>query len=459
MQATAYRHAPTPTIEGATPNAPTEALLPSLSDQAAAIEAACARHDLELVATYTDAAGDRVQFHRFAHEARITPNTGAARLALVLPTLEVLGETARDRAMRALQLAASGQRIEVDGAPSLEAALLEDWRARSASERHRERVREGMRRRALRGQPLGRPPYGYRVAGHRLEVEPAEADVVREVARMYLREGLGVRRIAAALNDRGLRTRRGGPWSAAAIRDMLRNPVYIGTYRRLGVIVAGAHPSILSRPDFDDIQHFMQARRTAPSEQERHHYALSGLARCGYCGNRLIGVRRPGTGDATLVYYQCESATNHGRCSYHTRRAEDLEREVLDVLASGEIAPATANGSPAGDTPVEAEIRRLEGRREGLDREVGRAVEHWATGEWSWGHLVAVAGPRALDALEVDDHIRLLSEPPRRGLVETRRDLVEGWNDLTAEERRARLQQLMVEIVVTDDAVRVAAVG
>ena len=453
MQATAYRHAPP---AGASPTEAIEPTATALAEQAAAIEAACRAHDLDLVATYTDAAGEWAQFHRFAHEARVTPNAGTARLALVLPRLEVLGDTARDRAMRALQLAATGQRIEVAGAPALEAALLADWRGRTAPERHRERVREGMRRRALRGQPLGRPPYGYRVAGQRLEVEPDEADVVREVARMYLREGLGVRRIAAALNDRGLRTRRGGPWSAAAIRDMLRNPVYIGTYRRLGVIVAGAHHSILSRPDFDDIQHFMAARRTAPSEQERHHYALSGLARCGYCGNRLIGVRRPGTGDATLVYYQCESATNHGRCSYHTRRAEDLEREVLDCLASGEIGPA---GTTEGDTPVEAEVRRLEGRREGLDREVGRAVEHWATSEWSWGHLLAEAGPRALDALDADDRIRLLSEPPRRGFVETRLDLVEGWDDLTAEERRSRLQQLMVEIVVTDDAVRVAALG
>ena len=44
---------------------------------------------------------------------------------------------------------------------------------------------------ALRGEVLGRPPYGYRVLARRLRVEPAEADVVRGIFHRYLDLGEG----------------------------------------------------------------------------------------------------------------------------------------------------------------------------------------------------------------------------------------------------------------------------
>ena len=149
---------------------------------------------------------------------------------------QALGDRVRDQITRMLQITAVGGTLrfaEGDAA----AILLDAWRERQPDERRRERARESMRRRALRGQVLGRPPYGYRVEGRRLRVDAAEAEVVREIFRRCLDDDAGVRRITAALNDRGARTRRGGPWSTAGVRDVLRNAVYIGTYARLGVVV------------------------------------------------------------------------------------------------------------------------------------------------------------------------------------------------------------------------------
>ena len=57
-----------------------------------------------------------------------------------------------------------------------------------------------MRRKAVRGEVLGRPPYGYRVGPRRkLELISEEALVVRYIFRLYLQDGLGIRRIAGQL--------------------------------------------------------------------------------------------------------------------------------------------------------------------------------------------------------------------------------------------------------------------
>ena len=64
---------------------------------------------------------------------------------------------------------------------------------------------------------------------------PDEAEVVRLMFRLYTEDGLGIRLIAQRLNDQGIRTRRGGAWSLAAVHDLLKNPAYIGTATRFGM--------------------------------------------------------------------------------------------------------------------------------------------------------------------------------------------------------------------------------
>ena len=438
----------------------------SLEAQGVAIAGVCALHRLELVAVYTerpdvDGRGESEvgpsQWHALLSDARaaaaVPRKPGSEAHTIVIPSLRILGERTFDRLLRGLQLRALGLPVLLASGDDIDRAMRAEWEERGPGDRHAERVRAGMQRRAVRGLALGRPPYGYRVIERRLAIEPTEAELVREIVHHYLDGDLGVRRIAALLNDRGLATRQGRPWSATAIRDILRNPVYLGTYRRLGVIVPHAHEPLLERRRFEEIQARMSRRRTAPAEQHRHEYLLSGLASCGYCGNRLIGVRRPGS-DGELIYYQCESATNQGRCGYHTRRADELEREVraqFAAVAPGALAPR----------PSEDEHHELETRRRGLRRQIEHALGAWANGEWTPAHLLAEAGPRALADLELEAALEKLRARPARvagddgGATDAQR-LVEDWDALEFAERRSLLRRLVAEIVVTDSDVRLA---
>ena len=138
-----------------------------------------------------------------------------------------------------------------------------------------------------------------------------------------------------------------------SIRDILRNRAYLGTYSRFGVRVPGSHPSLVSTDDFRIVQDRLNARRTSYAPRVASQFLLSGIAHCGYCGNKLIGVSRKQSwkrqsGEKvsnSYRYYQCESRTNQSVCSYHTRRADDLEAQVRQALGDG---VRQRRGLPAG---------------------------------------------------------------------------------------------------------------
>jgi DNA invertase Pin-like site-specific DNA recombinase len=453
-----------------------------IAEQLAAFHAYCARSGRRPGAEYceldapAEGAGPggfelRRMLRALAAEAR--PETEVAIAALA-----VFGASAREQARRYLQLAALSVPLAlVDGCDPAE-ALLAAWAERGPGERRREQVRRGMRERALRGEVLGRPPYGYRVEGRHLAVEPVEAAVVREIVRRYLDGGEGVRRIAQALNEGGLRTRRGGPWSMVSVREVLRNPVYTGTYRRLGIVVPAEHEALMTREQFQAVQSRLAARRTSFAPQQRGEYLLAGLARCGYCGNRLIGVRRSrraaaGAAPQVYTYYQCESRTNQSRCAYHTRRADELERRVRAFLRLAEPPPEFAGGDGArGDAAedgaggaLEEARERVRARRVALQRQLDGLLERYASGEWSAEQLREEAGTVALLDLQAEEEEALLWHPStapgagegggrQAGLAAARRKLVGEWSRLPLAEQRELLRRVVTGIVVMDDAIR-----
>ena len=187
---------------------------------------------------------------------------------------------------------------------------MASWAERAEGTPVSEKVRSAMRRKAVRGEVLGRPPYGYHVGPRRrLELVPEEAVVVRYIFRLYLQEGMGIRKIAGQLNEENILTRRGGHWSMVSVRDLLRNRVYLGTYARFGVKVPGSHPALVTADDFRRVQERLQSRNRGERTRTVVPFLLSGLAYCARCGNSMIGVSR--------------------RQSWQTRRARPLRRLPL----------------------------------------------------------------------------------------------------------------------------------
>ena len=69
------------------------------------------------------------------------------------------------------------------------------------------------------------------VQTHRVVLVPGpkhEIEIVNLIFQWYANEGVGDRRIAAVLNEQGVTSESGRPWTGALIRGMMRNEKYIG---------------------------------------------------------------------------------------------------------------------------------------------------------------------------------------------------------------------------------------
>jgi len=99
-----------------------------------------------------------------------------------------------------------------------------------------ERARMGLHALAKKHRwPNGCPPLGYeRLSDGRLKVVGKEARLVRKIARRYLHEK-SMPHVAFILNKEGILTKKGKRWTAAAVRDVLTDEIYVGMYDVAGV--------------------------------------------------------------------------------------------------------------------------------------------------------------------------------------------------------------------------------
>lgn len=75
------------------------------------------------------------------------------------------------------------------------------------------------------------PPYGYKKVmigkNHTLEIIPEEAAVVRQVFEWYI-GGITLLNISRKLNEMGVKSQTGGPWTKNTLRGMIVNEHYLG---------------------------------------------------------------------------------------------------------------------------------------------------------------------------------------------------------------------------------------
>ena len=451
----------------------------ALAEQNRAFLEFCQQQGYEVVASFVDVinAGDdgRPGFRQLVEFLR-RPEKGF--VVVVVPSVENLGRDLHEAARSWFQLESLGaQIILMDGGNDPTDRLLEAWAANS-DRKLGDKVRSAMRRKAVKGEVLGRPPYGYKVGSRRrLELVPEEAVVVRYIFRLYLQEGLGIRRIARCLNEEGIKTRRGGNWSMVSIRDILRNRAYLGTYTRFGVRVPGSHPALISPEDFRRTQDCLTARRSSYSPRQASPFLLSGLAYCGYCENKMIGVSRRQSwkrqkdgsqAQASYRYYQCESRTNQGLCDYHTRRAGDLETEIKEILAGIDVKSGRAFPQAGDETAVIAEAQeqchQLRRRLAQIDKQLDQYIDTAARGRLSKEKMRALSLELASDRLEVEERLaeaehraqeRASLAARHRAQEQTLARLIDSWDSLEFDRRRSMLREVIDRIIVKDDGVKV----
>lgn len=386
---------------------------------------------------------------------------------VVIPGAEHLGATLEDQAARILEMDALASQVvcdDLDFPDPLQNAL----RGSDSAALRGERIRAGMMAKAAKGLGLGKPPYGYRLTvDGAFHVVPGEAETVAAIFDGYLEQGGSVRSVASALNARRKRTRNGGRWSIVAVRDVLRNPAYIGTYRRFGLRIPSSYEPIVSPSVFRQAQDRLLERAPSPRLESRPSpiFPLSGLLVCGYCGRGMLGVSRRRTwrrknGErmrAEYRYYQCQSRINRNQCAYRTAKAADIEEEAAratrEALESGERGPGADPGARRGAAGKAKALAEMES----LDRQFREGVRRAASGSLSLARLRggleqlrAVKRELAEKAAQEDDG----AAPPPDPEANAARFLAD-WDGLGEAERRDLLRALVSKVTLRGKKVAV----
>ena len=221
--------------------------------------------------------------------------------------------------------------------------------------------------------------------------DPERVKVAKQIFQMYAEQGKGYRSLAYTLNNEGVPTPRGpkwshiysGFWTDSTIRSILVNPIYAGDmvwnrrtdarFHRISqgravdrenvhgarlvpngkpdwIVIRDAHPGLISRRLFEQARQRLENHPKSIEQRQNNHgktwngkrsrFILSGLLKCGLCGNRYQGVTRTKGKrrlDGTQVktyYYGCGGYITKGTnvCQMNAIPKDILEDAVIKMV-------------------------------------------------------------------------------------------------------------------------------
>jgi len=203
-----------------------------------------------------------------------------------------------------------------------------------------ERIRDKIAASRRKGMWMGGyVPLGYRVEDRKLVIEPKEAQIVREIFRLY-RETGSISALKQEADRRGWRTKSrksasgrrsgGAPFSRGHLYALLGNPVYARFVRHKGTLFPGQHEAIVDQEVWQTVRDRLAAGtvRQADTESDKSRPSLKENS-----ANLLTGRIRDGEG--VLL---SPSHTNKKGHRYRYYVSRDLIRKGRDERDSSKTA-------------------------------------------------------------------------------------------------------------------------
>jgi DNA invertase Pin-like site-specific DNA recombinase len=371
---------------------------------------------------------------------------------------------------------------EFDGTPAGEfklavyaaVAQLEHARILDRTQGNRQRLR------SLGKWVEGSPPYGYRRAKGRpgedkprtLEIDEAAAPVVVAAFQLCIK-GHSVDKISAYLIDKF----EGRTFNHTWVLHALKNRVYLGQvsltpYRPrtheatdpLPVEWVNAHPPIISRDIFDQVQAALAGRRgKGPKPYQASGTAgwlLRGMAYCGICGALCGSAPAHKTSRHKVAgYYVCRHRTHPKRHQQRCTEAPYMRQPDGDTLIDREVKKRLA-ALPAllGQLPkTRGKVRDFETERKALIESRQRLVT-LVKGKDSPFSVQDI-----MDAgREINNKLSVLAVDEREQAAEAGADTVDNrkaartfvegvakrWDGFDAADRRLVIRTLVAKIVI-----------
>lgn len=257
-------------------------------------------------------------------------------------------------------------------------------------------------------------PYGYVLENKALTICPEEAEIVKEIFRLYTEEGQSIRYITKKLNDDDIkREQRGNTqfslFTDRTVRSILKNPVYEGkiaygrrhTVKVEGtnndtkvvkqtdeskiILVDGLHEAIVTPDTFSKAQMLLSknvAHRKARSDSSTV-YPLTGLIRCPDCGKNIFGYSAPPRPRKNgkegfyprYISYRCISGRDRNGvvCSLANKyySGTKLEKEVKEVVSSMVTIPEFVE-LVSQKIDLQTDVNALRKKRSAIEAELSK---------------------------------------------------------------------------------------
>ena len=318
--------------------------------------------------------------------------------------------------------------------------------AAKESGRKSERIRRKHQQLAEQGRPNGghRRPFGYE--GDRLTLVESEAEVIRDLVARYL-AGESLRSLAAWLNEQGIAPVGGEEWRSPTLRRMLTSGRIAGLREHKGQVVGPAvWPAIITPEQRRQVLARM-ASAAVTGRRTPRRYLLSGLLRCGRCGNRLYSSAR-----GERRRYVCSSGPDHGGCGKLTVVAQPVEEliaaAVLFRLDTPEFADALA-GRAAEDERHAALVVELQADRSQRE-ELARM---WSAREISSEEWRAAREPIDRRIRDAERRLeRTTQAPALSGWVGNASELGDRWAGLSLDRQAAIVAAVLDHAVIAPGA-------
>lgn len=316
------------------------------------------------------------------------------------------------------------------------ARLLAAFAAKESA-RKSARIRRKALQLAEQGKPHGGPlrPFGF--DEDKVTVRADEAEVIRTLAGRFI-AGESARSLCVWLNEEGVTTVAGGPWQTTTLKQMLRSGRIAGLREHKGEIIGPAvWEAIITPEQRQQVLNRMEAKRVSGTRSPRR-YLLSGLLRCGKCGNRLYSSLR-----AETRRYVCLSGPDHGGCGGLTVVAAPVEEwisaGVLHRLDTPELADALA-GRRAADEQQAALWAELQADKDLLaEFALMASSRKISTAEWMTAREPVEARIRRTE----QQLARLSGTSQLEGLVGSGRELRQRWEGLNLERQSAIIKAVL----------------
>lgn len=178
-------------------------------------------------------------------------------------------------------------------------------------------------------------PFGYKwdPAKEFPVVDEKEGPIVKMMFDMYEKERSSCK-IRDYLNKNDIPTKRGGEWTSKTVSDIIRSPMYKGTYRynyresargkikpmEEWIVVDNVFMPIVSAEQWEHCNSVMDANAAARNNmgsqsKKKYNHVFGGVLRCGVCGsNMLCDKDKPRANGFEPSIYRCGNRWRKNTC-------------------------------------------------------------------------------------------------------------------------------------------------